>query len=129
MKDLTLDEISFARAFAEFRMNLRQILHDHGIPSNPGWSEDDILQAIKTLIGPPKWKTNWKTPVVVYFNTPDTARRMSYMGCDTLKAYQITGVITGVLFQSKISGTVVVEDADGKEVFKETWENGNEVQS
>ena len=31
--------------YAQFRMQLRQLLSDHGITSNPGWSDADIVDA------------------------------------------------------------------------------------
>ena len=35
--------------WGHFRMRLRTILGQHGIPSNPGWSETDILSAVDQL--------------------------------------------------------------------------------
>ena len=37
-------------AFAKFRQDLRQILYENGVPSNPGWTEDDIVRAFRQLL-------------------------------------------------------------------------------
>jgi len=37
-------------SFAKFRQDLRQILADNGVPSNPGWTEDDIVRAFRQLL-------------------------------------------------------------------------------
>jgi hypothetical protein len=37
-------------SFAKFRQDLRQILYENGVPSNPGWTEDDIVRAIRQLL-------------------------------------------------------------------------------
>ena len=39
-----------AHSFATFRQDLRQILADNGVPSNPGWTEDDIVRAFRQLL-------------------------------------------------------------------------------
>lgn len=36
--------------FASFRRSLRQLLWDFGVPNNPGWTESDIVEAIRTLV-------------------------------------------------------------------------------
>ena len=37
-------------AFAKFRQDLRQVLYENGVPSNPGWTEDNIVQAFRQLL-------------------------------------------------------------------------------
>jgi hypothetical protein len=61
----------------------------------------------------------WKTPVAVMFND-----KCFFSGSDALKAYQITGIISGVLVELGQSGTVKVLDGSETVVFKEFWKNG-----
>lgn len=37
-------------AFVKFRQNLRQLLYENGVRSNPGWTEDDIVRAFRGLL-------------------------------------------------------------------------------
>lgn len=37
-------------SFAQFRQDLRQILYEHGVLSNPGWTEEDIVRAFRQLL-------------------------------------------------------------------------------
>lgn len=39
-----------SNAFVQFRRALRDLLGKHGVPSNPGWSELDIIDGFKTLL-------------------------------------------------------------------------------
>lgn len=34
----------------QFRRDLRQLLFEHGVFSNPGWSEEDIVDAFRQLL-------------------------------------------------------------------------------
>lgn len=34
----------------KFRRDLCQVLADNGVPSNPGWTEDDIVRAFRQLL-------------------------------------------------------------------------------
>lgn len=43
--------------FGRFRNQLRQILTNNGVDSNPGWTEDDITMAFATLLQA-MWRTN-----------------------------------------------------------------------
>lgn len=43
-------EHPWAENFSAFRKELRQLLNDCGVKSNPGWSEEDIVQAFKGLL-------------------------------------------------------------------------------
>ena len=45
---LDLDK-SYMRHFADFRRRLREILARYGVQSNPGWTDEDILEAINQL--------------------------------------------------------------------------------
>ena len=36
--------------FVKFRQDLRQILYENGVMSNPGWTEDDIVRAFRSLL-------------------------------------------------------------------------------
>ena len=47
MTDFTMDMM---QAFSRFRQDLRQVLADNNVPSNPGWTEDDIVRAFKQLL-------------------------------------------------------------------------------
>ena len=40
----------FFVAFGKFRHDLRQLLWEVGIGSNPGWTEDDIVNAFRKII-------------------------------------------------------------------------------
>jgi len=40
----------YIKAFTKFRQELRQLLADNGVPSNPGWSENDIINALRGLL-------------------------------------------------------------------------------
>jgi hypothetical protein len=33
-----------------FRQDLRQLLYEHGVMSNPGWTETDIVDAFRKLL-------------------------------------------------------------------------------
>ena len=44
-----LDQLS--DSFVKFRQDLRQLLSDAGVSSNPAWSEDDIVEAFRELVG------------------------------------------------------------------------------
>lgn len=46
-----LKESAIYKAWALFRMKLRQILATEGIASNPGWSDYDIIRAFKEFTG------------------------------------------------------------------------------
>ena len=37
-------------SFVRFRQDLRQLLADNGVPSNPGCTEDDIVRAFRQLL-------------------------------------------------------------------------------
>ena len=39
-----------AACVTKFRQDLRQLLHEHGVASNPGWTEDDIVLAFRKLL-------------------------------------------------------------------------------
>lgn len=41
---------TFRKALVLMRQNLRQLLADHGVKSNPGWSDNDIVGTIKDLL-------------------------------------------------------------------------------
>lgn len=44
-----IDDGSVFKAWGAFRRELRQILHEQGVRSNPGWSDDDVTQAFRKL--------------------------------------------------------------------------------
>ena len=46
------------RSFVKFRQDLRQILFENGVPTNPGWTEDDIVLAFRNLL-----ESKQKTPL------------------------------------------------------------------
>lgn len=37
-------------AFGRFRAELRQIMYEAGVHSNPGWSDNGVLAAIRELV-------------------------------------------------------------------------------
>lgn len=39
------------KQWAAFRQEVRQILHENGVRSNPGWTEENIIFALRELIG------------------------------------------------------------------------------
>lgn len=43
-------EQELMRSFVKFRQELRQLLADNGVASNPGWTEDDIVNAFRQLL-------------------------------------------------------------------------------
>ena len=50
LKDNLVLEKSYMRYFAEFRGKLRQLLYNYGVLSNPGWDDDDIIDALDKLL-------------------------------------------------------------------------------
>ena len=40
----------YRKPFAEFRRDIRNLLGKNGIPSNPGWTENDIIRGIEEAI-------------------------------------------------------------------------------
>lgn len=36
--------------FAKFRRDLRQLLYEYGVRSNPGWTEENIVQALRKIL-------------------------------------------------------------------------------
>lgn len=38
------------KAFGELRRELRQLLHDNGVRSNPGWTDESIVDALRKMI-------------------------------------------------------------------------------
>jgi hypothetical protein len=36
--------------YLKLRQDLRQLLSDHGVPSNPGWTDDDIVRSFRELL-------------------------------------------------------------------------------
>ena len=119
--ELTYPQI-LARAFAEFRMNLRQILFENGVVSNPGWSEDDILASLRQLLG--------KRDLECFSTDLHREGQVSnfYLGGNPTEAYVIAGIMTGMLHEYGLSGRVTVTK-DEKLVLEETWENGFEIRS
>ena len=46
------DEITMLMSeWTKFRREMRQILHENGIRTNPGWTEKNIVDAMRELIG------------------------------------------------------------------------------
>lgn len=43
--------------YAAFRMNLRDLLCVHGVPSNPRWTDEDIIEALADLLKKKNSKT------------------------------------------------------------------------
>ena len=41
---------ALGESFAQFRRELRQLLMEHGVASNPGWSEHNIVEAFRDLL-------------------------------------------------------------------------------
>jgi len=55
MKEFTNEELKIkimeiTRYWTNSRRELRQILYENGVNSNPGWTEEDILNGFKTLL-------------------------------------------------------------------------------
>ena len=42
--------MAMLKELADFRKSLRQLLEENGIPSNPGWTEQNIVDAFKSLL-------------------------------------------------------------------------------
>jgi hypothetical protein len=51
------EELIAHYGFVEFRQDLRNLLFEHGVASNPGWSEDDIIVAFRELLKGTKHET------------------------------------------------------------------------
>lgn len=115
---------SVMNCLVKFRRDLCQLLFEHGIPSNPCWTEDDIVAGFRRLLDDNRSMNQtipWKAPVVVRFNGRDM-----YNGSDTIKAYQITGIITGVLHTLQkdgvvTNGVITVHDANEERVYFEVY--------
>ena len=40
----------YVTCLLRYRKHLRQFLSDHGVRSNPGWSDDDVLDAVRAAM-------------------------------------------------------------------------------
>lgn len=49
MSNTTAEE-AILKEYGDFRSRIRQILFDAGVRSNPGWSNDDIVNGLKKVI-------------------------------------------------------------------------------
>jgi hypothetical protein len=45
--NIMTNDNALRRDFAAFRTRLRQLLLEHGVPSTPDWTEDDIVRAFR----------------------------------------------------------------------------------
>jgi hypothetical protein len=50
LKSSSRTGITLVQGFVKFRQDLRQILYENGMRSNPGWTEDDIIRAFRKLL-------------------------------------------------------------------------------
>jgi hypothetical protein len=46
------EETPLFQAWGAFRREIRQALHEKGIRSNPGWSDQNVIDAIRSLLPP-----------------------------------------------------------------------------
>ena len=44
------EEWDILKAWGKFRQEIRQILHENGIRSNPGWSDQNVIDGLREMV-------------------------------------------------------------------------------